>query len=244
MTSGGGSNGDGAIISFNPSNNAENVVTNFSGGTDGESVPYGDLVYYGGLYYGMTLHGGSSDSGAIISFNPTGNIEKRLYSFAGNPSDGSSPSGSLIYDAENRLFYGMTSGGGSNGDGVIFDFNPTNDSEKVVWDFGTGMDGKNPFRSLVPYKISTGINTVSKISASINIYPNPNNGNFTIQLQNVKRQNTQIEIFNVLGEKIYTTNLNSTNTQINLNNNAGGIYLFRVLDEQDNLIGEGKLVIE
>lgn len=148
-TNNGGSNGMGAIISFSPSTNAEAVVWNFGSGFDG-AFPYGNLVYYAsnGLFYGMTYSGGSNDAGAIISFNPSNNSESLLWSF-GSGNDGQYPYGDLIYDANTGLFYGMTNQGGSYGLGVILSFNPTTNTESVLWNFGNGNDGQYPQESFV-----------------------------------------------------------------------------------------------
>jgi hypothetical protein len=77
----------------------------------------------------------------------------------------------------------------------------------------------------------------------VNLYPNPNNGTFTIALQNVKEL-AQVEIYNVLGEEIYQANLNNSDTQINLGGQAKGIYFYRVLKESGELVGSGKLIIQ
>ncbi len=89
----------------------------------------------------------------------------------------------------------------------------------------------------------TGIPTVAGNDDKISIYPNPNDGNFTIQLQNIN-QNTQIEIFNVLGENVYTAPLNSVNTQINLSDHPAGLYLYRILTIDGQFISSGKFVVE
>ena len=54
-----------------------------------------------------------------------------------------------------------------------------------------------------------------------------------------------IEIFNVLGEKMYfqpQTHAGALNT-IDLSQQPNGVYLYRVLKEDGSLLGEGKLVI-
>jgi|GEM_PF-1577038 len=88
-----------------------------------------------------------------------------------------------------------------------------------------------------------GVNQI--ISANnIKVYPNPNKGQFTVSLQGNTEQ-SMIEVFNMLGEKVYTTKLNSSTTTIDLGSNPVGIYLYRVITETgSNLIGEGKLVIQ
>jgi uncharacterized repeat protein (TIGR03803 family) len=71
-----------------------------------------------------------------------------LYNFAGVPhDDGKNPLGSFIQVGS--LLYGMTANGGEGG-GTIFDFNPGNNVEGVLYSFnGLPNDGFSPNGSLV-----------------------------------------------------------------------------------------------
>ncbi len=91
--------------------------------------------------------------------------------------------------------------------------------------------------------IVASVNTISTINDNVSLYPNPNNGEFTIQLSGV-RYKSFVEIYNMLGEKTYTGKLNLANTQIDLSNITSGIYLYRVLTESSDLISDGKFVIQ
>jgi hypothetical protein len=75
------------------------------------------------------------------------------------------------------------------------------------------------------------------------LYPNPNNGSFTLALQNVNAP-AQVEIYNMLGESIYKTKLNPTNTVLSLSGQPSGVYFYRVIQETGDLVGSGKVVIE
>jgi hypothetical protein len=88
----------------------------------------------------------------------------------------------------------------------------------------------------------TGINTLAPNNA-FKIYPNPSSGKFTMQ-SSVTNGKSSIEVYNMLGEKVYTGNLNSTTTEIDLSNQSQGVYLYRMLSETGNLIAEGKLIIQ
>ena len=246
MTYLGGSIGYGAIISFDPVTNKDSVVWNFAAVTDDGFYPYGDLIYdtNNELFYGLTYGGGTLNHGAIISFDAAKNKDSVLWSFGqSNSFDGKSPEGNLVYNANNGLFYGMTGLGGDNSEGAIISFNTSINRDSLLWSFGNGSDGYNPFGSLVTYTGPTGINTAGTSYTPITVYPNPNNGIFNIQLQNVK-QNTQLQIFNVLGERIYTGKLDSKTASINLSNNTAGLYFYIVTDENCNQIGNGKFILE
>jgi carboxyl-terminal processing protease len=97
----------------------------------------------------------------------------------------------------------------------------------------------------------TSISTITKPLAKVAIYPNPSNGSFTLSLSNVAEK-CCIEIYNVLGEKVYSQlstfpkGIPSDNSQlpINISSQPNGIYLYRILRENGELVGEGKVVIE
>ena len=173
LTEQGGSNGYGTLFSFNPKGNEETVLWNFGSGTDGASPVGGisnDVV--NGLFYGLTFAGGDSNianggNGTIFSFNPSTGQENVVWSFRGSPSDGLSPdAGTLLYDPYHGIFYGVTGSGGSNGaspgNGIIFSFNPADNTEKAIWNFDN-YPYNEPVGSLVLYpsadtnSISTGI---------------------------------------------------------------------------------------
>jgi hypothetical protein len=60
----------------------------------------------------------------------------------------------------------------------------------------------------------------------IKFYPNPSSGNFKIHSQ----LNSHLEIFNPLGEKIYSAILNASEKEIDLKNATAGIYFVKVSD--------------
>jgi uncharacterized repeat protein (TIGR03803 family) len=53
-----------------------------------------------------------------------------------------------MYNPVNGLYYGTASGGGANAYGVIFSFNPVNDSEEVLMSFNYS-NGSTPMGSLI-----------------------------------------------------------------------------------------------
>ena len=76
--------------------------------------------------------------------------ETVLYSFAGGPTDGGTPSGSLVRDASGNL-YGTTQIGGASGAGTVFELVASeNFKEKELYSFGaTSGDGQLPVTGLV-----------------------------------------------------------------------------------------------
>jgi hypothetical protein len=93
-------------------------------------------------------------------------------------------------------------------------------------------------------KLSGAINGINEIKESFNtvvFYPNPSNGIYTISLQNSSGE-SKVEIYNMLGEQIYRSNLNEPTALVNISAQANGVYMYHVIKE-GHLIGSGKLVI-
>jgi hypothetical protein len=57
----------------------------------------------------------------------------------------------------------------------------------------------------------------------VNIYPNPSGGIFNLQVSSAQL-NGSLEIFNVTGEKVYTSNIGGLQTILNLQDQPAGIY--------------------
>jgi hypothetical protein len=98
------------------------------------------------------------------------------------------------------------------------------------------------------FKIELGTTGLAKNNSEtgINIYPNPTNGKFTIQIANRHQQtaNSTIEIYNVLGEKLYSDSklYQQYSSEIDLSNSPKGIYFVKVHTETE--IHIEKIVVE
>ena len=104
------------------------------------ATPNGLVLGLDGNLYGTTQYGGGNDNGTVFQITPNG-LLTTLYSFSGG-YDGGHPQTSLAQGGDGN-FYGTTSGGGSNGDGIMFEITP-NGSFTVLYSFTGGTDGYNP----------------------------------------------------------------------------------------------------
>ena len=86
----------------------------------------------------------------------------------------------------------------------------------------------------------TGVNTQNKNDVSVSLFPNPSKGKFNISIGD--GQNANVEIYNVLNQKVFDTGVFTSKTEIELEQ-ASGIYFYRVLD-REKIISSGKLIIE
>lgn len=86
-----------------------------------------------------------------------------------------------------------------------------------------------------------GINELSESNLGISLYPNPNNGVFTLQMKN-EIDNSEIEIENMLGQKLFSQKYKHGNNLIT-SEFTKGIYNYNILQNKKRLAG-GKMVVE
>ena len=130
VTTIGGVNNEGAIFSFDPSNNTYTKLHDFDGSNG--STPYSALLEYSdGKFYGITYDGGTNDYGVIFSYDPstaTYSMEAKFFGFNGENSYAPLTLGN------DGLLYGATLSGGSNDDGTIFSFDPASGNIDKLYD--------------------------------------------------------------------------------------------------------------
>lgn len=113
------------------------------------SYPQSRLMqWWDNNYYGLTNTGGANYSGAAFVVDALGNFQQ-IYSFCSQPgcADGSQPVGRLVGSGDGGLL-GVTSSGGANGVGTIFEITP---SGAVITrhSFGGSGDGQAPSGGLI-----------------------------------------------------------------------------------------------
>jgi uncharacterized repeat protein (TIGR03803 family) len=143
----------GTIFSYNPRTNA---VSNLYGFGDvvspwGPHSPMATMtIGVDGKLYGTTTGmGAPAGMPSIFSFDITTNglairatIPQSEYASCGYPPCYSySQTRSSLTQASNGIFYGTTIGGGVNGKGSVFSFNPSTDSFSTIYSFSDGYAG-------------------------------------------------------------------------------------------------------
>jgi uncharacterized repeat protein (TIGR03803 family) len=144
MCSVGGKNNAGTLFVFNPTTNSLTKKHDLS--SSNGSAPFGNLCQFNQKLYGITYQGGASNLGVLFSYNTQNDSFTKIIDF--NGTNGQNPFGSLILANNNKL-YGMTYQGGTFGQGIIFEFNPQNDSFKKKKDFNSSITGSNPYGNLL-----------------------------------------------------------------------------------------------
>jgi len=144
MTSFGGKNNQGTIFVFDPNTEVfekKHDLLSING-----SAPFGNFCQFNNSLFGMTYQGGANGLGVLFEYNMTNDSFIKKLDF--NGSNGQNPFGSLILASNNKM-YGITYQGGTFGQGIIFEFNPQNDSFIKKKDFNPTATGSNPYGNLI-----------------------------------------------------------------------------------------------
>jgi uncharacterized repeat protein (TIGR03803 family) len=125
--SGGGPFYQGVVFELTPAANGpwqEKMLHSFSNSSGDGINPSSNLIFdAAGNLYSSTLSGGANGEGTVFELTPTasGNwTETLLYNFSSQNGDGANPIGNLVFDASGNI-YGTTDGGGSSGEGSVFE---------------------------------------------------------------------------------------------------------------------------
>jgi uncharacterized repeat protein (TIGR03803 family) len=145
-----GANGYGTVFSMSvdaaTGSATEKVLHSFGATASDGQIPAGLVQGSDGKLYGLTSFGGAYGNGTAFQVAIDGSAgpaaERILHSFGGKASDGRQPAGSLVL-ATNGNFYGVTSSGGADGDGTVFQLaaGGAAATEAVVYSFGASGAG-------------------------------------------------------------------------------------------------------
>ncbi len=119
MTSQGGLNGYGTVFSLLTDGGNFTTVHSFTG-SDGSS-PLATLAYSNSTHslYGTANQGGKYGQGTLFQMDAKGGF-KVLFDFTG--ALGAMPTGGMALDEKNGMLFGVASGGGGSGLGVVYSY--------------------------------------------------------------------------------------------------------------------------
>ena len=78
-------------------------------------------------------------------------------------------------------------------------------------------------------QMATSLNEINE-TPGISIFPNPSSGRFQLTTNNMQSANGELEIYNMLGEKVYSNPNILQQNEINLSNFSKGIYFVKYND--------------
>jgi hypothetical protein len=107
-----------------------------------------------------------------------------------------------------------------------------------TYDIDNGTPNNIFIAHFVPIPLTT--NTFNTVN--ISIYPNPNNGTFTVSGKNDFLVNSNLEIYDILGKLLFQQKLHKNETEINLENFSKGIYIAKITT--NDTILNSKICIE
>jgi uncharacterized repeat protein (TIGR03803 family) len=272
MSTNEGVNDSGFVFKVDTNGNNYQDIFDFNG-ING-SLPNASLIISGSTLYGMTNKGGINHTGVAFKVGINGTGFTKMIDFTG--ANGESPYGSLTLDG--NTLYGTTVYGGAHNKGLIFkiDTNGTGYTDVVDFDsangsypestlllvgstfFGTTVGGGTSdegtvFKFMDTTSVLTSANKLSVVSGQLTVFPNPSAGKFFLRGESGKWKVENVEVFNVLGEKVYSSTPTllpqsgggaSFSYELNISSQPCGVYFYRALDENGMLVGEGKVIVQ
>jgi len=133
------------------------------------------------------------------------------------------------------------------GDTSLISSNSNNNSVSYLQDnCGTGTWGSLGNAMLIRMNFGLEATAVEehKVEGKIEVYPNPSNGVFVLQITDVATNNT-LSVTNVLGQTVYTESLSAQDSfskELDLSSLEKGVYILRIENEYSSIAQQ--LVIE
>jgi uncharacterized repeat protein (TIGR03803 family) len=138
-----GGQGNGLIFAIPTGSTTLGNEYAFKGGNG--SQPFGTLVLApNGKLYGTTYKGGVNDLGVLFEYDPAANTLVNKIDFAGATNGAGPGLGSALLLASNGKFYGTTMQGGVNNQGVLFEYDYSNNTLTKKIDFAAATNGSTP----------------------------------------------------------------------------------------------------
>ncbi|MGB3163669.1 MAG: choice-of-anchor tandem repeat GloVer-containing protein [Chitinophagaceae bacterium] len=150
-TSQGGSSNYGTIFEYDPVTNIYTKKIEFgptvsiTGGT-----PKGSLLLYNNKFYGLASEYGTGGAGCLFEWDPATNVYTKKFDFTGTIGayKGTRPQNSLrLY---NGKMYGTTQQGGTNNQGVVFEWDPATNTYTDLYD-GIAATGYEFYNNITVY---------------------------------------------------------------------------------------------
>ena len=146
ITETGGIKNKGTIFQYDPVLETYTKKFEFLGAATGE-IPVGGIVQAtDGKIYGTTTLGGAFNKGVLFQFDPITNDYKVEFEF--DSINGSMVLGELMQASDGKI-YGLTTEGGVDNSGVLFQYDPSTSKLIKKYDFKSDGNGKNPEGGLV-----------------------------------------------------------------------------------------------
>ena len=82
--------------------------------------------------------------------------------------------------------------------------------------------------TLIAVDLCTGLLSANLVEDQIDLYPNPNTGNFTVRFKQAKEEGYALDIYDLTGRVVYKVNLKSEETALTIKELANGAYNYKI----------------
>lgn len=82
--------------------------------------------------------------------------------------------------------------------------------------------------------------------SDFSVYPNPNNGVFSLEIETKNSADILVSVSNVIGQEVYNrqlSNVSQFKDEIDISTLQSGIYILRLYDDQQHVIANEKLIV-
>lgn len=111
-----------------------------------------------------------------------------------------------------------------------FEFSPNQESLNLVWSRGSSLNfqnhgSQNRGSTFISFTLGVNGNVDAKM---VSLYPVPAKDFVTVSLQNIATENTNLSIYSITGEKVYSTTVDHKSMIVNTSDFANGVYVLKV----------------
>ncbi len=219
LTAGGGVNNKGVLYEYDNITNVFTKKIDFNGAGNG-AQPFGDLVLANNnKFYGATYVGGANNAGVLFEYDPATNSFTKKMDFNIGPTTGSAPVGRLTLAGNGKL-YGNTEYGGTNGNGVLFEYDPLTNNFVNVLSYGNNT----PSGDMIEF-CQTPLAANSIITATTQMCAG---STATIALSTNTISGANSYTWNVPATSVITSAPSTNSIILNISNLTAGIYTIDV----------------
>ena len=145
---------------------------------------------------------------------------------------------------DNNLLTGSAMSGGNNNYGTLFTFNLASNTFNKLLYFDMNTTGAYPMCSITGTGLSANHGIITQANnVSISVSPNVTADNTDVHTTGVAAGNAlRFAVYDLTGKQLLNNPLTGNLTAVDCTNLPSAVYIWRVLDENENVMGAGKLV--
>jgi hypothetical protein len=134
--------------------------------------------------------------------------------------------------------------GGQYNNGTLFTFNLNSNTFSKLLDFDSTTIGAYPMCSILETGFpTTGIITPANGAVNVSVSPNITADNTYVHTTGIVTNGAlRFAVYDLTGKLLLSIPLTTNPAQVGCSNLPSAVYIWRVLDENENMVGVGKLV--